>query len=597
MPSLARDQASTSIGSHVSPSVLKYSKQRRAHFNAVPSLQSLRNSTPAEAVSLLTHVWAHYQSTGQWPLCRLIHSKLGKPKVQELCARLNGGIIFETEQSGLRHYQLSAVGVLLTSDGVSYQHLLVAYLDYLRTLFQTAPEKEFVTKDELAITLKLDDSQGLLLSQLISTMNLYSRSASFGKDTWQFGVLHEAEDFPPIGDLTTCLESLIFRTYNPALAISYEEQVKAWSVPNLAATAGHDGVTALPRLSESNPLKRRYQVFVSSTFDDLREERQHAIQALLESKCIPSGMELFPAASTSQWELIRRVIDDCDYYIVIIAGRYGSLTPDGSISYTEREFDYAFSIGKPIIAFCHEDIDQLQGAKLEKSDAGRERLEAFRSKAEERMCRFWRTPEALASAIKSAIFNAIEHQPQPGWVRATTILAEQDTIAKLQQRVSELERALDKKRDSTPARTDPPNASLSISVRGHYYTTKDTNDRPGYWSQHKPLSQTIEKPWADIFKILAPRLETSASFASLKKTLEAKLAVELTEDIQKTSSETVYGMTCTVQTQFFDTLLRTLHSRDLIKPRPHPKDAHVKKPYWSLTPAGAKYFAELHAIT
>jgi Domain of unknown function (DUF4062) len=46
----------------------------------------------------------------------------------------------------------------------------------------------------------------------------------------------------------------------------------------------------------------------------LREERQHAIQALLESKCIPSGMELFPAASTSQWDLIQRVIDDCDYY-------------------------------------------------------------------------------------------------------------------------------------------------------------------------------------------------------------------------------------------------------------------------------------------
>ena len=65
----------------------------------------------------------------------------------------------------------------------------------------------------------------------------------------------------------------------------------------------------------SDPLKKRYQVFVSSTYQDLIEERRHVIQALLESKCIPSGMELFPAASLDQWTLIQRVIDDCDYYV------------------------------------------------------------------------------------------------------------------------------------------------------------------------------------------------------------------------------------------------------------------------------------------
>jgi hypothetical protein len=50
----------------------------------------------------------------------------------------------------------------------------------------------------------------------------------------------------------------------------------------------------------SDPLRRRYKVFVSSTYQDLMEERRHVIQALLESKCIPSGMELFPAASLDQ---------------------------------------------------------------------------------------------------------------------------------------------------------------------------------------------------------------------------------------------------------------------------------------------------------
>jgi hypothetical protein len=42
--------------------------------------------------------------------------------------------------------------------------------------------------------------------------------------------------------------------------------------------------------------EKRYQVFVSSTDEDLIVERPEVIQALLELKCIPAGMELFPEA-------------------------------------------------------------------------------------------------------------------------------------------------------------------------------------------------------------------------------------------------------------------------------------------------------------
>src|SRR4051812_13212662 len=167
----------------------------------------------------------------------------------------------------------------------------------------------------------------------------------------------------------------------------------------------------------SDPLKKRYQVFVSSTYQDLIEERRHVIHALLESKCIPSGMELFPAASLDQWTLIQRVIDDCDYYVVIVAGKYGSRGPDGC-SYTEMEFDYAVDTGKPVIGFYHEDLDSLVGAKIEKGDLARDRLAAFTAKVKQRLCRSWRSPEGLGSAIKSAMLHEIEWEPRPGWIRA-----------------------------------------------------------------------------------------------------------------------------------------------------------------------------------
>lgn len=47
-------------------------------------------------------------------------------------------------------------------------------------------------------------------------------------------------------------------------------------------------------------VEQRYQVFISSTFVDLVDERREVMQALLEMDCLPAGMELFPAGDTDQ---------------------------------------------------------------------------------------------------------------------------------------------------------------------------------------------------------------------------------------------------------------------------------------------------------
>lgn len=99
-------------------------------------------------------------------------------------------------------------------------------------------------------------------------------------------------------------------------------------------------------------MDKRYQVFVSSTYADLKDERKAVIQTLIELDCIPAGMELFPAIDEEQLTFIKRVIDDCDYYLVIIGGRYGTLSKEG-ISYTEQEYDYAVSRGLKVIALLH----------------------------------------------------------------------------------------------------------------------------------------------------------------------------------------------------------------------------------------------------
>lgn len=83
-------------------------------------------------------------------------------------------------------------------------------------------------------------------------------------------------------------------------------------------------------------MNKKYTVFLSSTYDDLREERREVIHALLELGCIPCCMENFPSDDDEQFEFIKSVIDECDYYILILAGRYGSIGKYG-ISFTEME--------------------------------------------------------------------------------------------------------------------------------------------------------------------------------------------------------------------------------------------------------------------
>lgn len=173
-------------------------------------------------------------------------------------------------------------------------------------------------------------------------------------------------------------------------------------------------------------MQKKYQVFVSSTYEDLKDERKEVTQALLESNCIPTGMELFPASSKKQWEVIKKVIDDCDYYLLILAGRYGSLGTDDNgkkIGYTEMEFDYALSTGKPIIAFINDNIDNLPLAKSESSKAGQSRLKKFRKKAQTgRMVRFWQNKDNLKSAVLSSVPEMIKDSPSIGWIKAGDII-------------------------------------------------------------------------------------------------------------------------------------------------------------------------------
>jgi len=192
--------------------------------------------------------------------------------------------------------------------------------------------------------------------------------------------------------------------------------------------------------SYTNNMEKRYQVFISSTFSDLKEERAEIIQALLELDCIPAGMELFPATNSEAWELIKGVIDDSDYYCLVLAGRYGS-TDSSGMSFTEKEYDYALSQKKPIMAFVHGDVENLPASKTEKTEQGREKLGNFRKKVEDAHHRkSWTSAKELGGLVSRSLVNTRKANPAEGWVRGRFAATEsmQVELANLRAKVAEL---------------------------------------------------------------------------------------------------------------------------------------------------------------
>lgn len=164
---------------------------------------------------------------------------------------------------------------------------------------------------------------------------------------------------------------------------------------------------------------KKYQVFISSTYADLTEERKKILDVLFMADCIPAGMEAFVAADTEQFEVIKKVINLCDYYVLIIGKRYGSIHPGTGKSYTEMEYDYAIEQGIPVLVFAIDENIELASDKVETDKSKIEKLKMFRTKAmTNRLASIWATPEDLTGKLAISIMKARTEIKRPGWQRA-----------------------------------------------------------------------------------------------------------------------------------------------------------------------------------
>jgi hypothetical protein len=171
--------------------------------------------------------------------------------------------------------------------------------------------------------------------------------------------------------------------------------------------------------------ERKLQIFVSSTYRDLVDERQAAVSAILKAGHIPAGMELFTAGDLSQMDTIKEWIDASDVYVLLLGGRYGSVEPNTGLSYTELEYDYAVSNNKPVFSIVQseESIEaKLRNVGSDVIELSKPtELKQFRAKVLSRISSFFSDEKDVRLAIYESLAELEKDDRVVGWVRADSV--------------------------------------------------------------------------------------------------------------------------------------------------------------------------------
>ncbi|WP_395745605.1 DUF4062 domain-containing protein [Prosthecobacter sp.] len=189
--------------------------------------------------------------------------------------------------------------------------------------------------------------------------------------------------------------------------------------------------------SEPTSIVRKYQVFISSTFKDLPERRRQVLDAVLDCEHIPVALERFSSHAEPVPNVIKRAIEQCQIYVVIVGYRYGSTLDvtgaDGGMvkkSFTQMEYEHAVQSGLKILTFVvnDDDVRSLRAELYKSKDPddvaeirNEEAFQAFRAVVKNPdkhfACVFRHAePEFKAEVIKS-LFAVVKAPELRGWVR------------------------------------------------------------------------------------------------------------------------------------------------------------------------------------
>jgi len=361
----------------------------------------------------------------------------------------------EANRFGLRCWALEDSGLFADVFSIAGRIVADAILEIAKTKAATT-----FTDADIAQRYSIDIASPKLahLQYVLSKARIVLSSQQAGQ--WSITLGIDCLRYPIPTFATLCMEprptSLMTTSNTPALILAAGEEVQSWS------QGLHNGLVDSLRSRQlvrgparTTSIRPKYQVFISSTYQDLHECRGAVTWEILKAGHIPAGMENFPATDNRGWEIIQKTIDRSDYYVLLLAGRYGTVDGTTGISWTHREYEYARTRGIPVLTFIRKD-DHIVMPAMESDSAQQQKLRDLKKQLRDsHLCESWTSQEDLLSKVIQALRRAIDDdedggQARPGWYRGDQVPASPDAMNEfarlssenvtLQEKLASLER-------------------------------------------------------------------------------------------------------------------------------------------------------------
>lgn len=341
-------------------------------------------------------------------------------------------------------------------------------------------------------------------------------------------------------------------------------------------------------------VEKRYQVFVSSTYKDLTDERATVIQAVLGLEHLPAGMEMFPAANEDQWTLIKRVIDESDYYVVVVGGRYGSVDESEGVSYTEREYDYAIETKTPVLGFLHKEPGKIEAEKTDQNDAAREKLLTFREKVEGRPVKYFTSAAELGGQVALSLVALTRNEPGIGWVRgdkAMTLETERE-ILELKQQLAKVtaeresaQRAL--VADTSELSQGDDMVNIPLKITGQKF-------EEAKWTGYR-VSVSADTSWDDLFGDIGPTMIDEATEKAVRERAELH-AFGVVDDEESEVYKGWRSVGATIYDDDWDMIRVQYRALGLIDNGQKKRQINDRNKYLALTDKGDRHLTYLRAV-
>ncbi len=302
---------------------------------------------------------------------------------------------------------------------------------------------------------------------------------------------------------------------------------------------------------------------------------------------------MFPAANEDQWTLIKRVIDESDYYVVVVGGRYGSMNAEG-ISYTEREYDYAIETKTPVIGFLHKDPERIEAGKTDQNDEARAKLAEFRTKVESRPVKYFTSAAELGGNVALSLVALTRKEPGIGWVRgdkAMTVETEREML-ELKQRLAKAEAERESAQSALVEDTSEL-AQGSDEVSIPVVVTGQKRSETG-WQKYR-LDAEARTTWDELFGDIGPAMIDEAIEHDVRQRAATHAFVMLNDD-DRESCKGFSNREINIYNDHWDMIRVQFRALGLIDNGQKRRPINDTNKYLALTNKGDRHLTFLRAI-